>query len=429
MTQLNTSKTTEDFLQQGKAFKDQGLLDEAISVYQEALEFYQNSHELYHFLGETFAATNKLAAAVDAYKQAIAIHPQSHWSYHCLSLAYLWQKEYNEALECCEKSIQIDPSIPAFYNQMASVLNSQGELEKANIFYQKALEIASHRQDLNNITRENIEEPIEKPEQERSNKPREISQKNQEVTSTKNLECDFQGVLEEIDGCLLKGYSWNVRKPDEKQILVIYQNNQEVLRFAADRFREDLKKAGIGTGNYGFAVRLPLDVCQAAPFNLKITVAESDYVLEKSAIRFEYNDTYKTSFQGFCEPFTDEIILKGWALDNENLDRKISLYVYENHVFLFKLQANVYREDIHQWKQGDGHYGYWSQLPDDFLDNNGLGKNEHQLSICWGNSPIELSNSPVVIEEAAFLSSLFQRTRQNLNELVKITDEFWARNY
>jgi|GEM_PF-6388143 len=422
MTQLTIEKTAEDFLQECKNLKEQGLVEEAVSVYQRAIKFHQDSYELYHFLGETLAATNQLEAAIDAYKKAIEINPEFHWSYHCLSLVYLWQKRYDQAIEFCNKSIKVNPKIVPFYNQMGLILNHQGEIEKANIFYQKALDIESSIQDVEAIELEEIdtstEEPVNEPEKKQV---QEITNKTIETPKSKKI--GFQGILEKIDGCVLQGWAWDSREPESSMTLVIHKNNEEVFRFAADRFREDLKRTGIGTGNYGFAIRLPLDICQAEPFNLKITIADSDYVLEKSLVEFTYNETYKPSFQGFCEPVSDEGRIKGWALDNENLDQKMDLYVYENHILLLKLKANLYREDIHKWKEGDGYYGYWSELPDNFLNNGFMDEQKPQLSICWGNSVVELSNSPVVIEKDALLNLLLQRTKQNISVLGKLADE------
>ena len=414
MTQLNLPKTTEDFLQQCKALKEKGLIEEALSVYRQAIELYKNSYELYHFYGETLALIDKLDDAIDAYQKAIEINPEFHWSHHCLSLVYLWQSKYDQAIEYCKNSIQINPEIPPFYDQMGLILNHKGQFKKAQIFYQRALDIGANKPDLEEFNLFDILGDL-------------LQTSKQQATQQKSAST-IEGSLEEIDGCLLKGWVWDSCKPDENLTLVVYQDNEEILRFVADRSREDLERSGIGMGNYGFAIRLPLSVCQAAPFKLKIAVADSDHILENSSINFEYQEIYKTSFQGVLEPIDNEGIIKGWALDNRNLEQKINVYIYEGHDFLMKFTANLYREDIHKWKKGDGLYGYWLKLPDDLLRNQSLGKQEYSISICWENSAVELNNSPMVISRDFLLNFLLRTTKKALNELVKITGDL-AKNY
>lgn len=118
--------------------------------------------------------------------------------------------------------------------------------------------------------------------------------------------------------------------------LIVYQDNQEVLRIVTDQFQENLKQLGIGTGNHGFTIRLPLKVCQAVPFKLKIAVANSNYVLENSSIDFAYNTIYKSSLQGALESKIKNRMLRGWALDKNNLDTKVDLYLYDDHNFICK---------------------------------------------------------------------------------------------
>lgn len=206
MTQITTQKTTEEFIQECEYLKEKGLIDEAeaVSFYKRAIKVHKNSCKLHHFLGEALAANNRLDEAIDAYKKAIEINPNFHWSHHCLSLVYLWQKQYDQAIKSCQNSIQTNSKIAPFYDQMGRILSHKGEIEKANIFYQRALDIESNTPDLEEIELENLLEDICQSEES----PKQNLMTKKQLKSDKKTEyCSVFGSLEEIDGCILKGWA------------------------------------------------------------------------------------------------------------------------------------------------------------------------------------------------------------------------------
>ncbi len=55
----------------------------------------------------------------------------------------------------------------------------------------------------------------------------------------------------------ISGWAWNPANPQESVVVEIYDGPDLLIRLRADAFREDLLKAGIGTGRYGFQVPDP----------------------------------------------------------------------------------------------------------------------------------------------------------------------------
>jgi hypothetical protein len=53
---------------------------------------------------------------------------------------------------------------------------------------------------------------------------------------------------------LLTGWAWDPARPDEPVDVAVLDGEQVVLRFKADRFRQDLAKAGIGNGRHAFSL-------------------------------------------------------------------------------------------------------------------------------------------------------------------------------
>lgn len=416
----------EKLISQGKSLIEKGDIENALLVFQQGIDLSADSNECYHFLGEALARKNELAKAEDYFRQSIYLNPEYYWSYHCLGQVLLWQGKVDEAISATRKAIEIEPKEAPLHHQLGCYLESQGNRAKAISAYQEAIKIKPGltiaSEALKNLVKNQNEflDFSDNTDTSETNGHQNLSLTQQTVFSSTST---FEGCLEVIDGCLLKGWVWNSGKPDETQTIIIYKNNEAIGRFAADRFREDLREAGIGTGHYGFAIRLPLDVCQSAPFNLKIIVDNSNYTLQNSLIKFNYDAIYKSSFQGYCEPLTKDGILKGWALDNDNLDNKLTLYVYDNYNFICQIKANLYRKDIHNWKKGDGFYGYSCELLDIICDNK-----EHKLSICWENSSVELGNSPIIIKKGFILNFIIQKTKGTLNKLVRLASDV-AKNY
>jgi len=66
----------------------------------------------------------------------------------------------------------------------------------------------------------------------------------------------IEGNFDGIKGQYAIGWAWNPKKPEERLSVVVYIDGKPLAEGVADQFREDLLKAGIGDGKYGFKLRL-----------------------------------------------------------------------------------------------------------------------------------------------------------------------------
>lgn len=115
---LTTNETIENYIDRANKLRQEGKLDEAITVYQRAIEIDPKSYQSYHYIGETLAQKDELDAAANFYNLALEINPEFFWSYHCLGLVLLWQAKFDEAIACFEKAISIEPNRPEFYDHL-----------------------------------------------------------------------------------------------------------------------------------------------------------------------------------------------------------------------------------------------------------------------------------------------------------------------
>lgn len=55
----------------------------------------------------------------------------------------------------------------------------------------------------------------------------------------------------------IQGWAWDKNRPDEPIEVEVYIDDVSIATVRADRFREDLQKAGKGNGNHSFAMPFP----------------------------------------------------------------------------------------------------------------------------------------------------------------------------
>jgi Hint domain len=73
----------------------------------------------------------------------------------------------------------------------------------------------------------------------------------------------LRGHVDGISGGFVKGWAQNADHPDAPVCLDIYVEGQLVGQALANRYREDLAQAGVGSGHHGFAFRPPAGVTLA----------------------------------------------------------------------------------------------------------------------------------------------------------------------
>ena len=139
MQTAEIEQTTQKLIDQGNELRKAGKLDEAVTVFRQAVESDSNAYEAYHFLGETFGQQDKLDAAADAYYKAIEINPDYYWSYHCLGQVLFWQEKLDEAISASCKAIELNENQSAFHNQLGQTLAQKGELDEAIRCYRNAI--------------------------------------------------------------------------------------------------------------------------------------------------------------------------------------------------------------------------------------------------------------------------------------------------
>jgi hypothetical protein len=73
----------------------------------------------------------------------------------------------------------------------------------------------------------------------------------------------LRGFVDTAGPSMVSGWAQCEAQPEEPVCLDVYVDGQRIMRVLANRYRDDLREAGLGSGNHSFSVRLPEDVSGA----------------------------------------------------------------------------------------------------------------------------------------------------------------------
>ncbi|ACT91321.1 T9SS type A sorting domain-containing protein [Dyadobacter fermentans] len=209
--------------------------------------------------------------------------------------------------------------------------------------------------------------------------------------SPRSLTCsvnDYGGLFDFADCDIVRGWAWDKNFPNGAALTVELVKGDVVYGSAvASNYREDLKNAGTGTGNYGFSMAMPAALRDGKAHQLSIRVKGSSYLLPgypgTKTLTCEIN-RYAGSFErAECG------LIQGWIWDKNNPGTSVTVEVVEGTTVHATGIANIYRESLNTSGFGTGNYVFQIATPASLKD----GK-PHQLSIRAKGSSTILSNSP-----------------------------------
>lgn len=133
-----TSPPTHIYQALGKAFWQQGNIEQATNSYYQALAIDSNLYEVYIDLAHLLATTDNLKKAAEVYLQAILLNPERHEA-HSKIKRHNWSKtEENILIDGLKSVITTLPKSKLPYMTLSFFLASQQNLDLANSYLQIA---------------------------------------------------------------------------------------------------------------------------------------------------------------------------------------------------------------------------------------------------------------------------------------------------
>ena len=208
------------------------------------------------------------------------------------------------------------------------------------------------------------------------------------TNSPKALTCIgnlYRGSFDVADCNQLVGWVWDKNAPSTTLTVELLEGTTVYGTAVANIFRENLKNAGIGTGNYGFSIPTPAALKDGNPHQLSFRIKGSTTILTNSPKALTCVGTlYRGSFDvGDCNQ------LIGWAWDKNAPNAILTVELLEGTIVYATAVANIYRENLKNAGIGTGNYGFAMPTPIALKD----GKS-HQLSFRIKGSSTILTNSP-----------------------------------
>jgi O-antigen biosynthesis protein len=121
------------------------------------------------------------------------------------------------------------------------------------------------------------------------------------VTFPKHNITEVNGFIDNVNERQVAGWAFDVGNPQDPLVVELMVDNEMHGYAIADRQRNDLKKAAIGTGSYGFAFPMPLSVLDNEEHTIAVRVAGTAIFLPGTVqFRATSRRFYKTFQQYLC---------------------------------------------------------------------------------------------------------------------------------
>ncbi|MDQ3918797.1 MAG: hypothetical protein M3348_10000, partial [Acidobacteriota bacterium] len=91
---------------------------------------------------------------------------------------------------------------------------------------------------------------------------------------------NYGGSVDRVECEAVSGWVWDSANPNADLKVDVFIDNKLAESIPAKNPRPDLKKAGLGTGNYGYSFKVPDTVKDGKPHAVSVKVAGSDYALK-----------------------------------------------------------------------------------------------------------------------------------------------------
>ncbi|MEM4934846.1 MAG: hypothetical protein QXY78_02825, partial [Thermoplasmata archaeon] len=173
-----------------------------------------------------------------------------------------------------------------------------------------------------------------------------------------SISSPIMGNIDGVNGLYAFGWVWNYNNPEKRLEVQIVDDEGNILgEGIADHYREDLIKAGIGDGKYGFLIKLK-NIIWGKEYKLYIKVKGTDYILSNS-----YSFCPLPDFGGNVDTIKD-LTVYGWAINWQDPENKVDVNIFIDYKLIATAKADSFRIDLKNKGIGDGFHAFQITLPE-----------------------------------------------------------------
>ncbi len=132
---------SEALIAKANLLVEQGKLQQATSIYVEAIESDLSNHQAFYHLGLCLFKQNRLSEAASFYFYTINAYPEFPQAYFALGELLSQQKQFKQAIAFYLRSIKLNPEQFNFYMGLGKALKAIGNQEQALGCFQKVISL------------------------------------------------------------------------------------------------------------------------------------------------------------------------------------------------------------------------------------------------------------------------------------------------
>jgi tetratricopeptide (TPR) repeat protein len=141
VTSAQCQQTAEDWFNSGLALANQGMYEEAIKAYDQAILLEPNNAGLRIIKGDALCNIGKYDEAITAYDKAISIDFNNVDAWNGKAWALNSKGKYNEALMACDIAIKRNPKHVQAWINKSWALKALGRTSEADAIFSRAKEL------------------------------------------------------------------------------------------------------------------------------------------------------------------------------------------------------------------------------------------------------------------------------------------------
>ena len=137
----NNSGTSNDLLEEGKTYHNNGEYDKAIEIFKKAIELYPSDDESWRWLGNSYLKSGQIEEAIKYHLKSTELNPNKGVNWSMLGSSYLINGQKEEAIKYCLKSTELNPNDYANWRNLASSYMHNGQFQESIESLLKAIEL------------------------------------------------------------------------------------------------------------------------------------------------------------------------------------------------------------------------------------------------------------------------------------------------
>ena len=204
---------------------------------------------------------------------------------------------------------------------------------------------------------------------------------------------EYIGHLDTAENGVITGWAALPSDTSIRPNIQFFLNDKAIGSTIANKYRSDLKDAGIGDGCYAFQFQCPQDLICNSDCSL-VAKVNSEQLLEGSPILMSFASSAPAANHKYIGSIDtlEGTNLIGWCIDTQAVDQPVSLTLQIDQTPVADINADQYRSDLMGHEGSNGYAAFNYPIPMAYFDNK-----EHIFTLSIND---DNSDSPIITSQS-----------------------------